>query len=141
MTEQTFEYSGVKVEVDANGIFRATVYGKHLVAPSLKAMKKRIDNNAPPFEPFQAYVRETSDRTVTIVGTMTRRHMGRKAKVWVTDRGGHLVMIYRATPKNEEIRKKILALDDERNRLERIYEENRRALVDQMKEERPDDIG
>lgn len=53
MTEYTFEHNGIKIDLLPSGQFAATVGGKTLTAPSLAAIKKKL-NGSKAFQEFPA---------------------------------------------------------------------------------------
>lgn len=71
MSEWTHE--GVKISLNERGAFTATIKGKFQSAPSLDAMKKRIDESKrDTFVPFEAYqIGRYSDRSDLKAFTVT----------------------------------------------------------------------
>ncbi len=117
-----FTHAGVAISVDASGIFRAVCGGSELEAPSLAAIKKKINaTSRSTFKAFDAFsIRITWDEDppeierFRIVGVAQRGSRNyHDGKTWIDDRGRtHAYGIYPATPKNlERLEKYIGALE------------------------------
>lgn len=99
------KHKSVAVEVDQRGTFTAKVAGEELTAPSLAALKRKIDAAlADAFEPFDAftirnfYADGPELEEYRVVGIGAEREKGRSSATWRNDRGLNLKQCYRDTP-------------------------------------------
>jgi hypothetical protein len=128
-----FEHKGIPIVVSATGEFSAKVDGNTLTAPSLAALKKKLDR-LKPFEPFNAFTlyHDGDVRKHRIIGV--RKHRGYNQYHWHTDSGHTPATVYADTKENMAIVKKMEALADEKKKAEAIFEKRESALRDQLKE-------
>ena len=106
-----YTHAGVDIEfVEASGVFRATVAGERVTAPSLAGIKTKIDKSNK-FEQFTAIVdkgrfygepaKGGRFKEVVIVGIKrAKANSYRGADLWVTSTGEHLSEVFVNTPKN-----------------------------------------
>jgi hypothetical protein len=96
MTEYTFEHNGIKIDLLPSGQFAATVGGKTLTAPSLAAIKKKL-NGSKAFQEFPALmVLYGAIREVRAVG-ITKNKYG---TAWKLSNGETRHEVYADTPEN-----------------------------------------
>ena len=139
MTEQTWQHRGVSITFDtARAIFLATIDGKPQRAPSLDAIKKKIEaavNNAfTPWRGLSVSYYGAAFREVEVVGIAKGR------KEWLVrylDRDGRRSegnesAIVEDTPENRSLVAAMVAahktLEAEKDRLGQIKEDARKAI-------------
>lgn len=106
----TFKHAGVDISLDpVTGKFGAVMEGKKVAAPSLDAMKKKIDGVVKAgFKQFVAYKDQgrhqpAKDRykEVVVVGVKrARANTFRGESFWITSTGEHLNTVYEFSPES-----------------------------------------
>jgi hypothetical protein len=128
-----FEHKGIPIEIRDNGEFMAKVGGKEVVAPSLPALKKKLDR-IDPFKPFAAFTIdwEGEVKKCTVVGV--ERHRRYNQYQWRTDNGYRHTHVYVALKENLALAKKLADVKAAQKKAEKEFEAKATELKDQLKE-------
>lgn len=107
---KTFTHKGADIAVLDNGKFSASVAGQPIEAPSLDAIRAKIDQlMADTFAPFDAFLLDDSWSwrddcpelvEVRVVGLSHEGRMRYRKVVWRTESHGRREGVYLATPEN-----------------------------------------
>jgi hypothetical protein len=128
-----FEHKGIKIDLKDNGEFVAKVGGKEIVAPSIVAMKKKLDR-VEPFKPFEAFSIdwEGDTKTFTVIGVEKHRRYNQYS--WRSENGYRHNTVYATTKENVAVAKKLKAMIDAHDKAEKKYEAAKQELQDQLVE-------
>lgn len=120
--KQKFEFRGVPIAVKDNGEFAAVIGGKELTAPSLAAIKKKLERTKP-FEPFDGFLMYHGGdmKQTRVIGV--KKHRNYNSYHWITQGGYTPSVVYMSTKENLAIAKQITKLHDERDAAEKKYNE------------------
>ena len=130
MTEQKFEHNGVTITLTSYGNFQAAKNGAMLKAPSLPAMKKKLDK-LDTFTPFKAlYARYYSEEYEVVTVTGVRKHRG--GSVWILSNGAEREDVIEATPENTVIAKAYKKLKAKNSEIRGKMESEERALAQKL---------
>lgn len=126
------EYNGIPIEVTDAGIFRAKVGGNVLVAPSVAALKKKMDATEK-FVPFTAVVPDppygVSPREYKRVQVLARKSVRGKWH-WVLDNGRSHTQVFADTPASVDalIAKDAIVFRHRKEREEMMERHSREAM-------------
>lgn len=120
--KQTFNHKGTEISLDKKGVFTAKCNGVELNAPSLLALKKKLDKISP-FTAFEAFIITYGDiiKTCTIVGIQKNR--GYNGYSWKDADGRTHSTVYQATPENLARAKKFMQAKENHEKLRRQHDE------------------
>jgi len=135
MTAHQFEHNGIKIDLLPSGHFSATVGGKTRTAPSLAALKKKLDGDKV-FQEFPALVICWSKiREVRVVGVINRRLSD---PVWNLNTGEARHEVYADTPENRAALTAYLEQTEAHNREVARRGADLRAALDAIPTVRPE---
>lgn len=123
-----FKHNNIDIDLQDNGTFTAKVNGAEISAPSLPAIKKKIDKSAP-FKPFDAITIDYYDKIedIRIVGMVKQRN--HRSWLWKTTSGRTHSSVYLDTPQVRAGIKKYLAAKKQGEKIREAQE----ALEDKLK--------
>lgn len=130
--ENKFEHKGIPITIKDNGEFMAKIGGKEIVAPSIAALKKKLDR-VDPFEPFEGFCLDWRDEIEKFTVTGVSKNHRHNSYHWVTSRGAQHSHVYAATKENIAIAKQYIAAKEKHEKIRkehgRIEEQLKDSLV------------
>lgn len=131
-----FTHNGISISLTAHGKFAAVIDGKNTTAPSLDAIKKKIDGpSSAAFQEFPALLvseyRGAPD-PVKVVGIKKSRRTSWRSDEWLLDSGATQRAVAKDTKENRASIQAYyaarLTLRNEKDRLELLVREARSAI-------------
>lgn len=131
--EKKFEHKGIPIAISGTGEFSAKLDGNTITAPSLTALKKKLDKHKP-FEPFKAFTmyHDGDTRDYRVIGV--RKQRGYNQYHWITDSGHTPHTVYADSKENRAIVKQMEALKAERKKVEDAFTKREDALKEKLVE-------
>jgi hypothetical protein len=128
-----FEHKGIAIEILDNGAFMSKVGGKEITAPSLPALKKKLDRVSP-FKPFEAFTIdwEGEVKQFTVIGVEKHRRYNQYS--WRSENGYRHTHVYAATKENLAVAKKLTALIEAHDKAVKKYEAAKKDIEEQLVE-------
>lgn len=125
-----FKHNDIDIDVLDNGTFKAKVNGVDITAPSLIAMKNKINRTAP-FEPFDGFFINYGDQVMDVRVIGIQKERNRAAFVWKTQCGRQLSYVYLDNPKTRAAVKKYTQAVEKHTKMKAEFEK----IEEKLKEE------
>ena len=130
-----FKHKGTDIAVTDKGQFTAYVDGHEVVAPSLAAMKKKLDK-VNPFEQFDALDTAHGNKPVRVVGISRARASWRSDK-WKLRDGSSRRSVYANTPENKKTLAELAAMLERHSKVDEAQRAERQNLETHLQELKP----